>query len=89
MSTQQQGWLTPQDIAETVGHTPRTIQRWCRERRIPHVRIGRLYRFTPQQLEEIEQAYGIEASTETVPAVKARNPAYRENITVVPMRRPA
>lgn len=83
------GWLTPHEVADQTGYTVRTIQRWCRERRIPHVRVGRLLRFTPAQLAEIEAAYTIEPDRECVSANRLRNPEYRESVTVVPMRRPA
>jgi excisionase family DNA binding protein len=87
-----EGWLCPEDIARVVGHTPRTIQRWCREKRIPHMRVGRLYRFAPAQLREIEALYAVEATVE-VAAANAPNPDYSPSMVVVPidprMRRPA
>jgi excisionase family DNA binding protein len=81
-------WLLPDDIANLTGHTTRTVQRWCRERRIPHVRIGRLYRFTPDQVQQIQAAYGVAAIT-PVAAANAPNPDYAPSVVVVPMRRPA
>lgn len=78
-------WYDAQDVARRLKVTPRTVQRWCRERRIPHVRIGRGIRFTAQQLVEIESAYRVEPRQ--LVDVSASNPSYAPRAVVVPMKR--
>lgn len=79
-----QPMLTVEDIANVMQVHPRTIQRWCRERRVPHIRIGRKIRFTPAQLDEIAQAYTREKDTGG--STDVPNPVYRERPVVVPMK---
>ena len=82
------GWYDVDDVAALLKVSPRTVQRWCRERRVPHVRVGRGIRFTAEQLTEIESAYS-RARVLSVARVDAPNPGYR-HVTVVAMkRRPA
>lgn len=45
--------LTPQQAAERLSISPRTLVNWAYERRVPCTRVGRLYRFSEQQLEQI------------------------------------
>lgn len=79
------GWYDVQDMARRLKVTPRTVQRWCRERRVPHVRVGRGIRFTPQQVVEIESAYRVEPRVQV--DVAASNPAFQPHAIVVPMKR--
>lgn len=80
-------FLTVADMAARLHRSPRTIQRWARERRIPHVRIGRATLFTEEQVVEIAAAYTREPEI-VVPEHTLPNPAYRENQPiVVPMQR--
>jgi excisionase family DNA binding protein len=82
------GWYDVTDVAALLKVSPRTVQRWCRERRVPHVRVGRGIRFTAEQLAEIESVYS-RARALSPASVDAPNPGYR-HVTVVPMkRRPA
>jgi excisionase family DNA binding protein len=81
-------FLTVYQLAERVHRSPRTIQRWARERRIPHVKLGRSTLFTEEQVAEIAAAYTREPEI-VVPEHDLPNPAYREQqLVVVPMRRP-
>lgn len=75
------GWLMVDDIAAAMHFHPRTVQRLCRERRIPHVRIGRNIRFTPDQLKQIEVLYSLEAETRV--EVDIPNPTFRPDRAVV------
>lgn len=80
-------FITVTDLAARLHRSPRTIQRWARERRIPHVKLGRATLFTEEQVAEIASAYTREpelvVAEHTLP-----NPAYRDNeLVVVPMRR--
>ena len=79
-------WYDVDDVAQLLKVSPRTVQRWCRERRVPHVRIGRGIRFTPEQLVEIETAY---TRTRHEPVnVDIPNPGYHRHVAVVvPMKR--
>lgn len=79
-------WYTPDDLANMLKVAPRTVQRWCQQRRVPHVKIGSRIRFTPTQVEEIAQAYTV-VPEERVD-VSAPNPRFRPSVTVVPMKRP-
>lgn len=77
-------WLLPEDIAAIVGVTPRTIQRWCNEQRIPHWRLGRLFRFTPAQVEEIAAAYScVPEDPAARAALVVPNPEFRPNRPVL------
>ncbi|MCW2921589.1 MAG: Helix-turn-helix domain [Thermoleophilia bacterium] len=76
-------WYDVDDVAGLLKVTPRTVQRWCRERRVPHVRIGRGIRFTAEQLAEIESMYQV--GTQVRVDVSARNPAFADRIVVVPV----
>lgn len=79
-------FLTVDQLAERVHRSPRTIQRWARERRIPSVKLGRSTLFTEDQVAEIAKAYTVEA-VDVVPEHELVNPAYREpRMVVVPMR---
>jgi excisionase family DNA binding protein len=77
------GWYDVEDVATMLKVTPRTVQRWCRERRVPHVRVGRGIRFTAEQLAEIEAMYRV--GTQVRVDVSARNPAFAERAQVVPV----
>jgi excisionase family DNA binding protein len=80
-------FLTVEQMAERVHRSPRTIQRWARERRIPHVKLGRSTLFTEDQVLEIAAAYTREPVV-VMPEHELPNPAYRERgPVVVPMRR--
>jgi excisionase family DNA binding protein len=80
--------LTTTQLADTLGVDRRTIQRWAREGRLPHIRIGsRTIRFLPNQVEEIMHEY-TQAKREQRPEADVRNDRHQSYITVVPMRRP-
>ena len=44
--------LKPSEVAELIGVSVGTIQRWTREMRIPHTKIGRHLRFVRTDIEE-------------------------------------
>jgi excisionase family DNA binding protein len=75
------------EVAEQFRVTPRTIQRWARDRRVPHVRIGRRILFQEAQVEQILAAYQ-QSVIEPAPSSTVPNPFYRSAVVVVPMRRP-
>jgi excisionase family DNA binding protein len=80
--------LTTTQLANQLGFTPRTIQRWAREQRIPHLRIGRHVRFLPSQVQQIIDTYAAEPITPR-PDATTPNHDYQPHIVVVPMRHPA
>lgn len=43
--------LTAEDLAKVLGTSPTTVQRLCRAKRLEHVRVGRYYKFTPEQID--------------------------------------
>lgn len=83
-------FFTPDELVKILRDTVtvRTIQRWCRERRIPYVKIGRDLLFTAEQVAEIAEAYTVEPE-QIVEEHVLPNPAYNaRQAVVVPMRRP-
>lgn len=81
-------FLTTEELATRLHCSPRTIQRWARERRIPHVKLGRSTLFTEDQLAEIAKAYTREPR-EVIEEHTLENPRFRDHgPVVVPMRRP-
>lgn len=80
--------LTTAELAEKLGVDKRTIQRWARNRTIPHMRIGsRTIRFLPTHVEQILEAYEREVEQRR-PEADVPNDTHRPYITIVPMRRP-
>lgn len=47
--------LTVNQFAEALGVTPACIRRWLLERKIAHVKVGRLVRLTPDELSRVVQ----------------------------------
>ena len=45
--------LTVSQFAEALGVTVACVRRWVLERKIAHVKVGRLVRFRPEVLEEV------------------------------------
>ncbi len=45
--------LTAADVAETFGRTPGWVNGQCRAKRWPHVKVGKSYRFTAEQVAQI------------------------------------
>lgn len=80
--------LTPSQLADRLGCTPRTIQKKARDREIPHLRVGRLIRFTEQHVDQIMQAMERDAIKRR-PEAMTMNPVYQPSAQVVPMRSPA
>lgn len=66
---------------------PRTVQRWCRNRQISHIRKGRLIRFTEEHVREFEATY-VREPEERID-VDAPNPGYQRTAVVIPMKPPA
>lgn len=47
--------LTVSEFAEALGVTPACIRRWLLERKIAHVKVGRLVRLSPDELSRVVQ----------------------------------
>lgn len=60
-------WRDVSQVAELLDVSPATVQRWCRERRLPHVRIGHTIRFSPAQLASIESTFAAAGPSSEVP----------------------
>lgn len=56
--------LTPEQVAEMLQVKLSTLYSWTHQRRIPHLKVGRLVRFTQSDLEEWLQ--GKQRAPETV-----------------------
>jgi excisionase family DNA binding protein len=39
------------DAAKILGEKPSTMYTWIKQGKIPHIRIGRLIRFTPEKID--------------------------------------
>lgn len=74
--------LTPREVADRFHVTPRTIQRWARDRRVPHTRIGRRVLFTPEQADAITRIYEV-LPVKPEPSATIRNPNYRPHAVAV------
>jgi hypothetical protein len=57
--------LTDADVAETFGRSPEWVQDQCRAKRWPHVKVGKSYRFTPEQVAEIVRLSTVEPAAPT------------------------
>jgi excisionase family DNA binding protein len=79
--------ISTRDLATELGVTPRTVQRWARERTVPHLRVGRTIRFLPHHVEEIIRVYE-QGVLEQRPEADVPNDRFRPYIYAVPMRRP-
>lgn len=44
--------LTVDETAEYLGLHPETVRKMCREQRIPRVKVGRVWRFRPADLDD-------------------------------------
>lgn len=78
--------ITAFELAQRLGVGERTVQRRCRDREFPHMRIGRSIRFNARQVEEIDSIVNRER-VQRRPEVDVPNPVYHPYATVVPIRR--
>lgn len=60
--------LTAADLAEVFGVPERTVMEWRRQYGWPCVKVGRKFRFTPAQIEQIIAAHSRQSSTAAVVA---------------------
>lgn len=79
-------WFTAEEAAEMTGVSARTLQRWARERKIPHLRIGRTLRFTHDHLAVAQSTYTTLPAPSPVAALP--NPDFHPYIRAVDMERP-
>ena len=56
---------TDRTLADHLGMNHRTVQRKCRDGEWPHLRFGRRYRFTPEQVAEIVGMHAVAPKTAT------------------------
>lgn len=59
-----QKFYTPEDIADRYCVSQQTVWRWIRQKKLPAVKIGKLYRIRPEDLSLFEQ--------DTVPTTQTR-----------------
>lgn len=79
------GAITATELANRLGVTTRTVQRWVRDQRVEHWRMGRTIRFLPRQVEAIEARHA-NGVRERRPEVDVPNPVYQPLGRVVPIR---
>ena len=53
--------LTPADLAEVFGVSEGVVMEWRRTYKWPHVRVGRHFRWTPEQVEQITRTHTVKA----------------------------
>jgi len=51
--------LTPADLAEHFCVSERTVMTWAKKYGWPRTQIGRKFRWTPEQIEQIEQRHRV------------------------------
>lgn len=52
-------YLTDRDVAKKFGISWQQVQQRCKAGQWPHLRVGRLYRFTTKHVEQIERLHEI------------------------------
>lgn len=80
-------YVSPNELAHRLGVNPRTVQRWCRDRRVEHCRTptGRI-RFTPEQADAAAEAM-LRVPVERHAGVEVPNPLFDSmRASVVPIR---
>lgn len=61
MKTGTERFLTPADLADVFGVPESKVMQWRRAYQWPHVKIGRKFRFTVEQVEAIKRAHTVQA----------------------------
>jgi excisionase family DNA binding protein len=61
--------LTPGDVAQVLGIHPKTVERMARAGKIPHLKIGRYYRFVAKNIAGWIDKGGVGTVASEVPAV--------------------
>ena len=51
--TTPQTMRTPQELATALGLKDQTVMKFCREGRIEHIKVGRLYRIPAAEFERV------------------------------------
>jgi excisionase family DNA binding protein len=64
MSGPERNLLSVARTAALIGISPHTLRSWLRQRRLPHVRLGRRILFDPRDLEEFVAANRVAARGE-------------------------
>lgn len=67
--------LTPADLAEKFDVNERTIHEWRKAYKWPCVKVGRRYRWTPEQLEQILRTHSVKAGKITTADGRTRRSA--------------
>lgn len=49
-------YLSCEEVAEKFGVKLITVWAWIREKKLPAIKIGKMYRITPKDLEEFEMS---------------------------------
>jgi excisionase family DNA binding protein len=52
-------FLTKDDVVRDYGIAKRTLERWMSVRMIPYIKIGKLVRFLPRDLEKFIEAHRV------------------------------
>lgn len=76
------GLLTAADLADRMGVPENTVMKWARAFAWPHVRLGRRWRWTEEQYEEIVRQHvhtGDEGATPATSGLTRRSAARRRS----------
>ncbi len=48
-------YLSPEEAAERLGVAPYTVRKWCREGKLPCIKLGRLWRIRESDLDKLKE----------------------------------
>jgi len=84
--------LTPEEVAEHLAVTPKAVRAWLRDGKLPGLRLGRLWRIRPADLDAFIDGPGFTSAQRVSPARNARvslSPAPKRKAKRVGRTRPA
>lgn len=76
---------TTDELATQLRVSKKTIQRWCRERRIPHIRIGGRILFRDDDIQAAIAHYHFDAQATDTHAIPNPHRRPSNHLMVVPM----
>jgi len=65
--------MKPEEVAERLAVSPKVVRQWLRDGRLPGIRLGRLWRVDPAELERVIRE-GFPQAREPVPKPAERKP---------------
>lgn len=65
-------WFTYNEVAAMLRIKPATLQQWVRAGKVPHRKLGRFVRFTPEDLEQLKLLTQVHPAETAVGRSRAR-----------------